>query len=221
MKLHGIAAKLLDFKSTEPNGPVLISRPFDVRANTPQALQGLKSMQRKNLMEEYVFLDVPFVHQQHINLCGDASVNMLLAYHGKTTNDLAKNPRGILSGLTVSGIIAQIKEKGLQPTHVRLPTARRAECKASWQNGPLCKALDRHGPIICMGRLPGDVVDHCIVLIGASDETVVYHDPWSGPRCTKTLEQFNAFLDWSDPYTMIAGSGRRLIGQSSLSSAQS
>lgn len=173
-----------------------------------------QSTQPNDLTNSYAFLDVPFFHQQHINLCGDASVNMLLAYHNSQTNDLSKNPRGVLTGLTSTGIMDQLKEKGVTPISLVLPKRLSVEGKRGWEIEDLCKKLNRHGPMICSGRLPGDVVNHCIVLVGASDATVVYHDPWCGARRTKTLEQFNAFLDWDDPDAMIFGVRARSLSPS-------
>lgn len=66
MRLTGLVGKLLDFKDTPPKDGVLISRPYN-------------AAQPNELASTFAFLDVPFFHQQHINLCGDASVNMLLA----------------------------------------------------------------------------------------------------------------------------------------------
>jgi hypothetical protein len=195
MRLNGLIGKLLDFQDTPPKVGVLISRPYGVP----------RSPQTNDLANSYVFLDVPFFHQQHINLCGDASVNMLLAYYNCRTNDLSKNPRGVLTGITSAGIMDQLKEKGINPVSLILPKRRSLSRKQGWEIEELCNKLNRHGPIICSGRLSGDVADHCIVLIGASDTTVVYHDPWCGARRTKTLEQFNAFLDWDDPDAMIFG----------------
>lgn len=195
MRLNGLIGKLLDFQDIPPKEGVLISRPHG----------GPQSIQPNDLANSYAFLDVPFFHQQHINLCGDASVNMLLAYHNSQTNDLSKNPRGVLTGLTSTGIKDQLKEKGVTPNSLILPKRLSGEGKRGWEIEDLCKKLNRHGPMICSGRLPGDVVDHCIVLVGASDTAVVYHDPWCGARRTKTLEQFNAFLDWDDSDAMIFG----------------
>ncbi|WP_370694658.1 papain-like cysteine protease family protein [Pseudomonas sp. FP603] len=199
MRLNGFIGKLLDFQDAPPPAAVLISRPYGV----PQ------STQPNDLADRYVFLEVPFFHQQHINLCGDASVNMVLAYHGSCTNDLSKNPRDVFTGLSITGIRDQLKEKGLIPISVMLPKRLSVEGKRGWGSEGLCKTLNRHGPIICSGRLSSNVVDHCIVLIGASDTTVVYHDPWCGARRTKTLEQFNAFLEWDDPNAMIFGVRRK------------
>ncbi|MBF7143131.1 MULTISPECIES: papain-like cysteine protease family protein [Pseudomonas] len=195
MKLNGLVGKLLDFRDTPPKDGVLVSRPFP--AGQPA--------QSSELANTYAFLDVPFFHQQHINLCGDASVNMLLAYHNSQTNDLSKNPRGVLTGLTSDGIKDQLKEKGITPISLGLPKRLNAKGKRGWEIEDLCKKLNRHGPFVCSGRLQGDVVNHCIVLVGASDNTIVYHDPWCGARRTKTLEQFNTFLNWDDPDAMIFG----------------
>jgi hypothetical protein len=195
MKLNGVIGKMLGFQNIPPKEGVLISRPYGV----PQ------STQPNDLADSYAFFDVPFFHQQHINLCGDASVNMLLAYHNCQTNDLSKNPRGVLTGITSIGIMDQLNEKGVTPISLILPKRLNAEGKRGWEIEDLCKKLNRHGPMICSGRLPGDVVNHCVVLVGASDATVVYHDPWCGARRTKTLEQFNAFLEWDDPDAMIFG----------------
>jgi len=208
MKLTGLAAKVFGFESREPEGPSLISRPFNPSVSTNHALgplQELRTLRRPLIEEEHVFLDVPFVHQQHVNLCGDACVSMLLGYLGRPQPDLSKNPRGLLKGLSTSGYVSLFQQNGVEPVRVQwpLPLPRQKGDLPAWTTESLCAALRKHGPILCKGRLPNDVVGHSIVLVGASDGRVAFHDPWSGPRQTCSLDEFNAFLRWGDD-TMIA-----------------
>jgi hypothetical protein len=209
VRLKGLAATLCDFRAEEPVGPVAISRPFNVIVHTPLGLQGLQSLKHRELRARYVFLQVPFAHQQHINLCGDASVNMLLAYYCKEQNDLTRNPRGIIEGLQSKGIVSQLKQKDINPIRVAWPVPLAVGDKLAWTTKTLCAALNKYGPIICSGRLPNDIVGHYVVLIGVSEDQAVYHDPWSGPKRTATLEQFNAFVDCSDNDAMIGASAEK------------
>src|SRR5260370_36149680 len=62
----------------------------------------------------YAHKEVPFVHQNYVNLCGDACVNMVLGYHEKPfKKELQQNPRGAFQGIKPSEIIRQIDDAKL------------------------------------------------------------------------------------------------------------
>ncbi|WP_338860838.1 papain-like cysteine protease family protein [Mycetohabitans rhizoxinica] len=237
MKLVGITAKLLSFEDKEPVNSVLISKPYNVKGRVHGELAGLERLRKAsiqpeagsvdkknepskeqsvsdpcedwNLQGQYAFFDVKYHHQQHVNMCGDASAAMLLSFFGKKPVDLNRNPRRIWEGLNSTQLINLLESHGFRVSSIPLPPRFERHPKdrtvtGGWESSQLCSLLNGFGPIICGGRWPRHVFGHCILLIGATENTVVYHDPWSGAKRTKTLQQFNGFLDWDDPNAMIA-----------------
>ena len=179
MQVTGAVVKWVDFSGKGANRRP-ISRPIDLRRDNLvcDVAEGGPPMQ-------YAFHNVPYFHQRHVNDCGDACGNAILAFYGKTENmkSLATNARGIFERLSESRLIAWMREAGLKRLTVAL-----AGC----------------GPMICGGVEPGDAVGHFVVLIGVSEDNVLLHDPWTGPRKTKSIDEFNAFLAWGDKDCMLA-----------------
>lgn len=151
-----------------------------------------------------VQLNVPFVHQNHINMCGDASVNMALKSHGKDFDApvkesvghggdvrLRRNPRGVLEGLTTDDVIDRLKAKGLEPISLDPSSTRNitaAELKG-W--------LNEHGPLIIKGP------SHFMIITGVDGNSVFYHDPWRGKNMRMSLDALNHGLEWNDPDRVI------------------
>ncbi|WP_323071929.1 papain-like cysteine protease family protein [Mycetohabitans endofungorum] len=164
--------------------------------------------QARQLQEKYAFFDVKYHHQQHVNMCGDASAAMLLSFFGKKPVDLDKNPRRLWEGLNSTQLMNLLESHGFRVSSIPMPPRferhpKDGTTKGGWESAQLCSLLNGFGPIICGGRWPRHMSGHCILLIGATENTVVYHDPWSGAKRTRTLQQFNGFLDWDDPNAMI------------------
>jgi papain like cysteine protease AvrRpt2 len=178
MRLKGPFAKVFGFSSKDHDKPgQFVSGPIDT-ANKP------KMFARYN---------VPFIHQRHVNLCGDACINMLLAFKGRPYKaKLNKNPRGVFDGQTSDDVLAELKATGLPRFSLALPQNHQ------WTPDSLGEYLQRFGPIICKGDM------HFVLLVGIHESHVFIHDPWRGANITKTLAQFNSFLDWQDRDCMIA-----------------
>lgn len=195
MQVTGAVVKWVDFSGKGANRR-LISRPIDLRRDNLvcDVAGGGPPLQ-------YAFHNVPYFHQRHVNDCGDACGNAILAFYGKTENmkSLATNARGIFERLSESRLIAWMREAGLNRTGVPLP--RKEE---GWSAERLTVALAGCGPMICGGVEPGEAVGHFVVLIGVSEDNVLLHDPWTGPRKTKSIDEFNAFLAWGDKDCMLA-----------------
>jgi predicted double-glycine peptidase len=137
-------------------------------------------------------LDVPFVQQTHVNMCGDASVRMLVAYHkNQPPAPIGENPRGALEGQTTDDVAAQIQAAGLTPMSLALPADRK------WTGPALAQLLRAMGPVACAGSM------HFVVLTGVHENNVFLHDPWRGRNLPKTVDEFNRFLNWSDSDCMI------------------
>lgn len=164
-----------------------------------QKLTGdLISSPNPNFEHGYVRLHVPYVHQRHVNLCGDAATQMLLAYHKRPFNNvLVNNPRGVFQGFETSDIRSTLNKHELAFTSIKTPNIGR------WNCGILANTIRASGPIIC--RLDYGRIEHYILLFGVHSPFVIFHDPWEGANKTMTIHEFNAGLakDMDDP-TMIA-----------------
>jgi hypothetical protein len=139
----------------------------------------------------YIRHEVPFVHQRHLNLCGDACVEMILAFQRKPYQDKMNNSRGAFTGLDLDQISAKLTSAGLR--HYTVPHPKILQ----WRPEDLTAYLRLGGPILCNGT------KHWVLLTGIHDKHVFVHDPWLGPNLTKTLREFNLFLDWKDENCMI------------------
>jgi peptidase C39-like protein len=178
MRLRGPLAKVFGFSSKDHEKPGrFISGPIEPGKKP-------KAFARHN---------VPFIHQRHVNLCGDACINMLLAFKGRQfMAKLRKNPRGVFDGQTTDDVLAQLRAAGLPVFSLALPQDHQ------WTPDILGEYLQKFGPIICKGSM------HFVLLVGIHEEHVCIHDPWRGANMTKTLDELNRFLDWQDRDCMIA-----------------
>jgi Papain-like cysteine protease AvrRpt2 len=140
---------------------------------------------------------VPFVHQQHINLCGDACALMLQKFWGMATNiSVDQNPRGPLTGSNTDDIVAFFP-----PNACKSVTPKPAN--RTWDSRRLAYALACGGPIICSTENLGGLVGHFLVLKGIDDDQLFFHDPWRGPDLPQPLSWLNDHLEWEDSDCML------------------
>ncbi|WP_241301360.1 papain-like cysteine protease family protein [Microbulbifer elongatus] len=150
---------------------------------------------------------VPFVHQNHCNLCGDSSAEMLLLFHGKNPAAPLKangghanswrmrvNPRGVLSGASDDDVANVITGRGLQAWGLE-PTVGR------WSVPMVYRALSNYGPYAQSVRF--SVAGHWVVVIGVDANHVIYHDPWRGQNMRQTEAKWIAST-FSDIYSTVA-----------------
>lgn len=188
MKLKGPMAKIFGFsdKDHSKGKAEEISAPYDPDVMPKAPAYGI---------------DVPFEQQTHVNLCGDASLNMLFTFKKKPTArvDLKKNPRGALEGINTDDVKARIDAvDGLVAKQLK-PKAAKA-----WTALELAQQLYAHGPLICKGS------QHFILLIAVNGDNCYFHDPWRGQYVAKSIKDFNKFLDWTDVDNVIgAGPARK------------
>lgn len=146
------------------------------------------------LMEQgTVEYDVQFIHQNHINLCGDASVQMLIMFLTKNTtvqlkikNDdpkklyLAKNPRGIFEGTNDDDLKRMLHIAGLN----------------TWNVTPLSKAWDIESvrmTLHCFGPYIQSTGMHWVLVTGVDRQDVIYQDPWRGRNMSKKINDWMKF----------------------------
>jgi len=205
--IHHIASK------GGKNATPLISAPFNVSKGN--------AVGRSEGPENYAFCNVEFIRQRHINMCGDACFNMLLSYKGKPhEKSLKQNPRGILEGLTSSEMKEKLLGAGLVSPQLQYPQDRK------WSAKDLTAIMNEHGPLICMGKASSfPPVYHFVLVFGADQDSVAYHDPLGGANRRMTLNDFNKFLAWDDDACVIAAddpfSNQTKTAQESKSEAES
>ncbi|WP_158590445.1 papain-like cysteine protease family protein [Noviherbaspirillum cavernae] len=188
MRLVGIFAKALSFKDKGRTHPC----PSAPNPNEPH---------EEPSAGHWHCGDVPYVHQRHINMCGDACVNMLVAYKKgrRDAEQIDRNPRGVFAELPFRDLEEKLSAAGLAVAPINRPP------KKSWPAQELARHLSQYGPIICGGQEPRDLVGHYVLLTCVRDEKVVVHDPWGGRNREWSLDYFNRFLDWKDRNFMVAG----------------
>lgn len=201
MKLVGPFAKILGY-STRDRGTseALISHPFNVTGVRDNAR--INNGVPNDRPENYAFCNVEYIPQRHVNMCGDACLNMLLAHKGQPHEKAFKhNPRGILEGLDTDQVKQKLLNAGLVPAMIQRPQNEK------WSGKDLASMINEYGPVICSVkmRLGSMRVNHFVVVFGADQANVAYHDPWSGPNKRMSLDDFNKFLNRkADDYVIAA-----------------
>lgn len=154
--------------------------PPDVNTNAAYAPAG--SRQAKPFIE----YPVQFQEQKHVNMCGEASVKMLLQFHGRnSTINMSVNPRGVLQGADLDDLVNQYrltKSKFSVEVNTTAPT-----------NKNLAYILAAFGPVICSGeycRMLGTRWGHYVLLCGVWDDLVIFQDPWHGANRRKPVNWF-------------------------------
>lgn len=180
MRLKGPIAKLFSFSSRD-------------HAKPGQFISGPIPPGAPSHVHPYARFTVPFVHQGHVNLCGDACVEMLLAFKGRPyRSELRKNPRGIVEGSSTDDLSERLAAAGVRVYSLPLPHDRR------WTPQLLAAFLQKSGPIICQGAM------HFVLLTGIHEGHVFIHDPWRGQNLTYTLDEFNRWLAWTSDCMLAA-----------------
>ena len=126
-----------------------------------------------SLSDGDILYEVPFIHQRHINLCGDASINMLFAFMRKPHCLKLKNSRGIFEGLNDEKIKEALGSTGIKVAYYPLLPEHTLD--------DLAEYLAKGVPIICTVPFHS-VSNHYVLLIGKRGGSVVIHDPWRGPN---------------------------------------
>ncbi|PVZ63562.1 papain-like cysteine protease family protein [Pelagibaculum spongiae] len=140
-----------------------------------------------------VCYEVPYLHQAHVNMCYDASLAMLLAFHEiPAVIDLVHNPRGTFQGTDYDRQVSFLEggQKVWTSAGFFLGGINRER---------LLEILKQKGPLL----VTGDFVrlflhkraGHAILLKGIYGNQVVLHDPWHGEDRYKSIDWFTSLLD--------------------------
>jgi len=130
-----------------------------------------------------VSYDVPDFRQTRLNACGDACMNVMLAFHGMRHVTSGTNDRRVFQGLVDLDLALLIEAHGLQVTF--LEPARDGDITGE----ELHRWLRTHGPLICGSR------DHFFVVTGVCDDEVTIHCPLLGRR-QGSIDALNSYIDW-------------------------
>jgi hypothetical protein len=144
--------------------------------------------------------DVTFVHQNHVNLCGDASAQMLLLFnergpsaslkrnegHATLSYRMQRNPRGVLEGGGDGPMIATLRAAGLRAWDICPQVGR-------WTGDLVMSCLRTYGPYAQTVQF--SVATHWVVVIGTDRHKVYYHDPWRGSNMSKTIADWIVAAD--------------------------
>ncbi len=150
-------------------------------------------------MFPYIILPIEFQAQKHVNMCGDACVNMLYAYHGKTPpNNLKINLRGVFEGMNGNDIGKKFGSNDGGSLDRWRPLWRNHGGYSSGLNSMrLAAGLHKCGPLMWYGefaRFLGNRWDHWIIVHGVVEETVLIADPWHGAERKKPLSWLSKHL---------------------------
>lgn len=139
---------------------------------------------------------VPFVHQNHCNLCGDSSAQMLLLFNNYPASApiknnaghanswrMRRNPRGILEGANDDDVANIIKAAGMNAWNI-YPQ------HGGWTANLVLSALQTYGPYAQSVRF--SMAGHWVVVVGVDGNHVIYHDPWRGQNMRKTEAAWRA-----------------------------
>ncbi|BBB15272.1 uncharacterized protein RVIR1_07830 [Candidatus Rickettsiella viridis] len=114
-----------------------------------------------------VFYPVSYLSQQHANLCTDASENMLYYFIGNPIATMNINSRGTFQG-------REPDNDGFELSNIAITEIK--------QN------LKDNGPFILALPLKYGVL-HSVVVIGFSNNQLIYHDPLTGPNRIMSIDE--------------------------------
>lgn len=172
MRPPKLLAKIIGFSSKDKHR-LLISAPTDLSAVGKS---------------DYVNYKVHFIHQQHVNMCGDACVNMLLSFCGKPHSLRLKNNRGIFDGMLYGDITERLEREGLKPAI--------APANAGLTERAFGELLSRGSPLICPAYT-NSYTGHWVLVIGKHQDKIIFHDPWKGPNTILPFTEFRKRLLYS------------------------
>lgn len=140
-------------------------------------------MERRIDEDSTEHVDFVGLRQERANACGDASRNMILAYHGIDYAP-ATNSRGMFEGTFTQDLLWELGDKGL--SHLAL--------HANEHDGYTCDQIRsglKNGPLLC--QLKG----HFVIVHGVNAvfDRVDIFCPLLGNR-SASLADFNSHLDW-------------------------
>ena len=152
--------------------------------------------------------DVPYLHQGHVNLCGDACVEMIRRYYGQKSDRpssvnsagveyLVENPRGPFKGLSKEEIQEEIAdldfELQAQDKFHKTYIILKRDLSKLIQQGPLLFSYAETG-----------LYGHYVVIAGVVGDELIVHDPWSGGSEIRPIRWLNDLIVSGDAHCIFS-----------------
>ena len=133
-----------------------------------------------------IFYNVPYIFQQHANLCTDASINMLYKACKKPIASMSRNPRGAFEGAVYEGL------KDFKRELIILNYPREAPDEGIKRiQSEFTKVLNQNGPFVLdIGIRYGG--RHSVLVTGISNDRILFNDPLTGANRTLTIGEICA-----------------------------
>jgi predicted double-glycine peptidase len=134
--------------------------------------------------DAHALLDVPYVSQTP-ELCGGAAVSMVLRYWGEREvfpQDFASLASAADGGILTGALASSVRDRGWQALVV--PAAEETARQL------IQSEIDRGRPLIALIEVEPRVY-HYVVIVGSTDEQVVFHDPARAPYRVLSWAQFD------------------------------
>ncbi|WP_347557735.1 papain-like cysteine protease family protein [Robbsia sp. KACC 23696] len=144
-----------------------------------------RAMEHRIFQDSTTYVDIVGLKQERANACGEASRNMILAYHGKDYAP-ATNDRFIFEGSDADVVFKPLENANLSPKGLECHT------RGAYTSEEIREGL-KSGPLLC------NLVGHFVVVYGVNVmlDRVQIFCPLLGAR-SASLKDFNAHLDWAD-----------------------
>ncbi len=205
MKIPEAIAQLIGKKRKQspPSADADISGPFKLTDDGLLAFDANQSMlqfmfqpidvKTKKVLAEY------YVHQEHINMCGEACCVMLAKFAGEKAELPKKNPRGPFEGAEWDDL-AQTYKSSFAKNLLKKNYVGASGNK--WTIEQLKQQLLQVGPMMVSGEfvdLPlAGWMGHWVVIKGVQGDNVYLHDPWHGPNTKRSLKFMNEHMNFED-----------------------
>ncbi|MEJ0035256.1 MAG: papain-like cysteine protease family protein [Gammaproteobacteria bacterium] len=131
-------------------------------------------------------VEVRDIRQYRPNACGDACLQALLGYHGRSNETFGTNSRLPFLGLSPIALRQQLADRGIASVNLQPDERRRA---SSMQ---IRQWLVQYGPLLAVSA------HHYVLITGIEGETVRIHCPLLGAR-RGSMDRLNRFVNWSRP----------------------
>ncbi|WP_368640982.1 papain-like cysteine protease family protein [Castellaniella ginsengisoli] len=151
-----------------------------------------EAMEQRMARDSSVRVDLHGMRQERANACGDASISMILKYHGQDYAP-ATNSRPLLEGRYKDEVLETLGKQQLRPQEVQPRHHQSYSCddiRTGLKNGPLLCTLTGHFVVVYgVNQAQGRVDIYC---------------PLLGERCC-SIQDLNEHLDWDDDTLPLIG----------------
>ena len=181
-KSVSVASKLLNLGDKDKQKRIT---DYDIKLENPDTSEK-EPLKRTHIHE------VEFIQQGHVNLCGDACLEMLRLYNGeephrevevnsKSLKSLSSNPRRAFQGLSREQLTKEIESSNFQLSELKF----RTNVSDDKFTSDLADCIEQ-GPVLIAYR-GNPFWGHYALIIGIIGDDLVIHNPWSGANEVKPV----------------------------------